>query len=661
MRTTGCILLVLLAMTAWALHEPVRGGDTGDVWVDKEIAVLEATECDELFEVNLFVNGQRPDVPVDVMLVFDRSGSMRENGDGCTLPEYETQASCEANGGIWGPQPLVSAKEAAKLFIDQLGAGDRVGLVTYATDATLDRELTWQRRQTKLAIDDIEADGWTNLAGGVDTALEELRAKRRDNALPILIVMSDGVANRTNVPSCDNDSCGIYPCTPSCCSNEAIAFAAEAKAEGIYVFTIFLKNILQADAGCTLEDVEAYGEATMSTISSGQDFFYAPESPDELALVYDFIATQIPPAAVDLTVRDEISPEFEVVPGSIVPAPTTHAGNTLEWEIGILSDESRMFTYQLRRSEDSLPPAEYPTSNFAELEFESWTGEPGLLEFPATFAELQGELCGIGCEGQGRATLLGKNAAIIGEPMKFKLAGQPDARFKFWMDYGSGPILRPGFGIFCLDFSPNRVLIDGGRLSGNGFHSLWWTVPQNPDLVGERMSFQFLSEDPDAENGVAISNGLTYDVHAPGSTGDICEGGVIELETIGVIQNDKPYPLEMRIRAVDGDDDGNVLGDLTFDYDPSSPPELPLVTGDGGLRISSIDAYPGFVIVTTTVTGCGFDPGPLPNTTRLEITLGEAMSARDMDTSCTTPIGPGTRFAPFFVSRVLDAAEASCD
>jgi hypothetical protein len=115
--------------------------------------------------------------PVDVMLIMDRSGSMGET-DGS------------------GKVKIELAKNAAKTFVDQLNmTRDRVGLASFSTDARLDCALTNNSNNIKSTINTLSANGWTNIGGGISRANEEFINHGRPDAVWVIILLSDGVAN----------------------------------------------------------------------------------------------------------------------------------------------------------------------------------------------------------------------------------------------------------------------------------------------------------------------------------------------------------------------------------------------------------------------------------------------------------------------------------
>ena len=138
---------------------------------------------------------------VDAMLVLDRSWSMDDDGDGCTLPDYDNQTACESAGGVWGPQPITSAKEAAKTFVDILedysdeSVTHQVGVVSYSDSVTLDEGLTTDYQAVRDAVDDMSANGYTGIGGAINAAAGELQSNGRPDSVKVIVLLSDGQAN----------------------------------------------------------------------------------------------------------------------------------------------------------------------------------------------------------------------------------------------------------------------------------------------------------------------------------------------------------------------------------------------------------------------------------------------------------------------------------
>jgi Mg-chelatase subunit ChlD len=194
----------------------------------------------------------------DIMLVFDRSGSMDDD-----------------TKDIKNPQPITTAKDAACYLIDQIAANnmavDRIGLVSYSDNATLSRVLDRQFSQMKTTINAYVADGNTNIGDGIYKAMNHLNSNSPSNTKKTIILFSDGMANRP----------GSGMPTNQTAINYAISKANSAKNSNIKIYTISLGS----DTDPTL----------MAYIASatGGKYYYAPSASDLYAVYLD-IAKRIP-------------------------------------------------------------------------------------------------------------------------------------------------------------------------------------------------------------------------------------------------------------------------------------------------------------------------------------------------------------------------------
>ncbi len=168
------------------------------------------------------------EIPTDVLLAIDLSGSM--NDDGGTPPE-----------------PVSSVLSAAESFITRLNTQDQVGLVTYATGANLVQGLTSNSAKVAdlvkiLTIDPKEERGSTNTGDALMRMREEFSSSRHSlDARKVAILLTDGLA------TAPKDNPEIH----------AEKEAALLRDEGVTVFTIglgakvnaqFLKNIASSES-----------------------------------------------------------------------------------------------------------------------------------------------------------------------------------------------------------------------------------------------------------------------------------------------------------------------------------------------------------------------------------------------------------------------------
>lgn len=216
-------------------------------------AVQEAVSIETTATISMPMK-MRVQIPLDTVLVIDVSGSMRDEipGDDSTK--------------------LEAAKEAAKMYIDCLNSTmDRVGVVSFSTTATLRCGLTYNFTEAKSRIDELSAGGWTNIGDGVYKANDEFEVNGREDALWVIILLSDGEANRPQNPEDPGDE--EYP------RSYALNASREASEMGIRMYTIGFGAEIDVDL-------------LRAMVTNGGKYYYAPSSSD-LMDIYHMIAQDL--------------------------------------------------------------------------------------------------------------------------------------------------------------------------------------------------------------------------------------------------------------------------------------------------------------------------------------------------------------------------------
>lgn len=222
------------------------------------------------------------DVPSDVMLVLDRSGSMA------------------ADGGT-PPEPLESAKRSAVQFVSLLNDRDQIGYVSYATmpSTPMEQTLTNERNLATQAIlsTQMGTDGiqYTNMGEVFRVAGAELLSQRaREEARKVIVFLTDGDVTRPLNPTTGERDVEYA-------ANYARNAANEVKAKDVTIYTIGFGKEFTGDPTIILRDTNLIADLASSPSQS----FIAPTVAD-LEAVYREIAQDIceeGPTKIDIIPR----------------------------------------------------------------------------------------------------------------------------------------------------------------------------------------------------------------------------------------------------------------------------------------------------------------------------------------------------------------------
>jgi hypothetical protein len=202
-------------------------------------------------------------VPVDIVLVLDRSGSM-------VLP----------------PEKIADAKTATKNFVDLMNnTKDYIGLVSFGGSVTLDQSLTLDYNALKIKIDSLVADHATPMGQAILMAKNEITSHGRANVKHTIVLLSDGMPTINATGStCDDDVS-----SPTSCTDYALQQATAAKNAGIAIYTVGL------GLNGTTPEAE-FARNLMKNISSSPEYFYNSPTSSELLDLFKALAGIVCPA-----------------------------------------------------------------------------------------------------------------------------------------------------------------------------------------------------------------------------------------------------------------------------------------------------------------------------------------------------------------------------
>lgn len=230
------------------------------------------------------------EVPSDIMLVLDRSGSMAADSSD-------------------PPQPLTNAKAAAQTFVQQLRPTDQLGYFSYATtpSSPLEQTLTANLVEAEAAIEKtvMGTDGvqYTDMGAAFSSAASELLSVRhRADARKVIVFLTDGDVTRPLNPETGERDIEYA-------ANFARNAAEAAKDQDIIIYTIGFGDFFAQIDGLLDRDVDLIADLASDPAKS----FLAPTIND-LRTVYRDIAEDIcedGAARIDVIVK----PSADVVPG----------------------------------------------------------------------------------------------------------------------------------------------------------------------------------------------------------------------------------------------------------------------------------------------------------------------------------------------------------
>jgi Flp pilus assembly protein TadG/uncharacterized protein YegL len=188
---------------------------------------------------------------------------------------------------VIAPSKLRNLKDAASTLFDQLTTADpetkyvRTGSAAYRNYLHSTYEMQWGVDGTNAFIESLDADGGTASTDAVDFVLDKLKSSdnteksehlAKNGQIPdrFILLMTDGANNHTSDDTATKQLCD------------------EAKADDVTIFSV-------AFAG------PSKGQELMKYCSSGDAFYFEPETVDSLIIVFELIGTSTAKTLTRLT------------------------------------------------------------------------------------------------------------------------------------------------------------------------------------------------------------------------------------------------------------------------------------------------------------------------------------------------------------------------
>ena len=188
--------------------------------------------------------------PIDVIVAIDRSGSMNDDQDS-------------------PPQPITDVLSSAGKFTELLSKDDRLAVVSFATEASLDTRLSESVEVARAAIRDTiilppDEQGYTNLGDALKRAYEEYGRQGSKRTDRFVIALTDGLTNWPEDP--DGET-------------YALKQAELLRSEGVVVYTIGLGEKVNGDF--------------LRSVATTNDHYFLSPTVEDLSSVYTEIGTTL--------------------------------------------------------------------------------------------------------------------------------------------------------------------------------------------------------------------------------------------------------------------------------------------------------------------------------------------------------------------------------
>lgn len=236
--------------------------------------------------------------PIDILFVMDRSKSM---------------TPIIAN--------LLEAMEAL-VRSSYLRSDDKIGLISYNDYAVFEQHLTTDRQKMIDKLHAMTIWGTTFLSEGLLYANQELETVASDEYEKIVIVFSDGVANKwrlgADVLNCPTDAC-FDPASPdnyapdgggNLCTQDAITWSNQLRDKGYELYSVYFAGVPQTPPACgDVSLTVELGRRTMKNLVDDPTHYFETDDTSELEEIFKQIGRQIEETRIRKLKYEEVEPD----------------------------------------------------------------------------------------------------------------------------------------------------------------------------------------------------------------------------------------------------------------------------------------------------------------------------------------------------------------
>ncbi|GIN90278.1 hypothetical protein J22TS1_13290 [Siminovitchia terrae] len=459
------------------------------------------------WEVELTIEGKNLKTSSDIVIVFDKSGSMSTG------------------------QRLSKAKAAANQFVDQLlieGSSTRIALVSFSTESSRDQDFTGysNKQQLKNRINAIPANGGTNIQAGLHQAQTLLAGSNAD--LKTIVLLSDGEptysfragsasaytwpGNKYNFILSNfnyNNRIGPgnnynlnsnqrYTVNGYTVRTNGIATISEARHvmnSGIGIYSVGLEVGNNSDAKYVLENSQNKG--------------YYLGGQDDLSRIFEEIAASLNYAATDAVVTDPMGEMFNLVKDGSYNGQnfeTSHGTvtwddvtETFTWNVGAIK-ENEIYTlkYKVTIDWDKNPQGNvsYPMNGDTPLNYKDPKGNPSTKPFPIPEGAIEkGKIIKIGYRVNTDGEPVDSNGNVVSSPAEAEQFYE-----EFHKENGSEDLLFNATYSVTANDVPDYTLTVGENPTDialkpeQPLQTIWFGYVKTEDLVAGDVTARYIDE-----------------------------------------------------------------------------------------------------------------------------------------------------------------------
>lgn len=343
---------------------------------------------------DITVTGETNKKPIDVVLCLDRSGSMLFRDENNILIVDSVKAAAD-NFVTKFFADYPNGSLAIVSFDSNANAHDNWKYYDNARDAKNEIEFSYSYKPSKgndpcpYVWSHWKRQSATNIGEAFAYSKRTVEKKKNSNNDNLIILFTDGVANTYSKGNGVKQFTGDYPTTHNASTEYAYDMGIEAQQVADVITVGYFGALRNSEKYETLE-------IARDTLQRSQNRgFYEAEATDDIYGVFEQVFEDLSCIGKNAKVTEVVEKEFEVIKGSIQPAPASFTKNAngetvIVWDLGDLNIGNYQVQYSVNVKEDAYPTGQNDVfvNNSIGLEYVDLEGNRQSMELTKTQVDI---------------------------------------------------------------------------------------------------------------------------------------------------------------------------------------------------------------------------------------------------------------------------------